>query len=202
MNIPLICAHAWVCASLAFAPGAPTASAPAAESPTVETETEPAPEPAPIEVPAASVAAASLEAPPVATGPTPEEQRTRLLKSERSKGQTLAIVGGATFGTLYLVSSAAGAAIIDDADGKTTKERFGAMLMVPLVGPFVAPAFSSGVNKSASASWASVLVGMAQVASFGLMIGGLVQHGRAMRGLYAAPMASRGTGGLVVGGRF
>ncbi len=204
--------HLTIATSLAVVPASPMLEEPS--SPTVEPTSAPDPDMQPMTAASPGVANTTQQnahaaLPPAPTqvvsapqGPTPEEQRVRMIKSDREKGQTLAIAGGVTLGTLYVLTSAAGAAVMDDAHGVKSKERFGAMLMVPVVGPFIAPAFSSGLKESASGSWAAVLVGLGQTASLGLMIAGLVQRARAQRELYVAPIAAQGTGGLMVGGRF
>ena len=77
----------------------------------------------------------------------------------------LVIAGATTFGSLYLLSAAVGAAFQDERDGDEHAPMF-----APLVGPFIT---IGTVDATGFATFALIVDGLGQAAGLGMFIGGL-----------------------------
>jgi hypothetical protein len=196
----------------ASAPGPVAAPAPAATATATPT---PAPEPA---APVRAVAPAS-EAPPPAiaepvpvppprVAPAPPPSRPRV-----TEGNDLIAAGLGTLGAVYVVTSLAGAIIIDRSRETKTdaytamttgpdKQRinYGRALTVPIAGPFIAMRFTD----SAKERWGDAFVGSVQVAGLALATLGMIRKAKARRAQRFAVSGGFAQGGatLAVSGRF
>jgi hypothetical protein len=89
-------------------------------------------------------------------------RRPRLRKGVR-------IAGTSVFGASYLISAITGAVLLDLNAPCSDCKDVGAMLLIPLVGPFLA------VPRSDGGDGGLVVLGIVQIAGAGLMIWGIIQ---------------------------
>jgi hypothetical protein len=89
--------------------------------------------------------------------------------ANRNRGLGLMIAGISVFSFSYLISVATGVVLID-----SNNEEIGRPLLIPLAGPFIA----IGRTGSATAGLGLGFAGIAQIAGFGMAIGGSVMFAR------------------------
>jgi hypothetical protein len=175
--IPLAFALAWALPTAAFA-APPETTAPemtpadgsVAPQPVADPATQPQVVPAPVYEPQPQPYAQPQPLPP----PPPN----------RNRGLGLMIAGVSVFSFSYLMSVVAGVVLID-----ANSEEVGRPLLIPVAGPFI----GIGRTGSATAGLGLGLAGVAQLAGFGMAVGGGVMFARSRR---QAAQLSFAPGGL------
>lgn len=188
---------------------APVAAAPVAAAPAAAV----APTEAPVNwgaTPASAPAAAATPPAPRVTPPSPPAPRVRARVTE---GNDLIAAGLGTLGAVYIVTSLAGAVIIDRSRKSETDDytgvtigpdhkrvNYGRALTVPIVGPFIAMRYTD----SAKERWGDAFIGSVQVAGVALAALGLIRKARARRAQRFSVGGGFAAGGasLSVSGRF
>lgn len=126
----------------------------------------PQPEPAPTEAAQPAVVPAPVYQPAPQPMPEPIPAPPPV---NRNRGLGLMIAGISVFSFSYLISAVVGVIMID-----TNSPEIGQRLLIPLAGPFMA----IGPANTATGGFGLAFVGLAQVAGFGMAIGGGVMFGR------------------------
>lgn len=168
-----------------------TAATQPAPAPVVQPAPAPAAQPAPASVPAASHTHVTVEPVPMAA-PSDEQQRRMRRNSDLSRARNLMITGWSIGGGTYAGSLVMGAIALDV--GAT---EWGASMMVPGVGPFIAAGFS----ESATGAVFTAGMGVAQVVGIAMGTIGTVRY-RRLQNVSLAATPTRGGGRLALTWRF
>lgn len=99
----------------------------------------------------------------------PQPQPLPPAPPNRNRGLGLLVAGASVFTISYLISAVAGAFLIDSGE-----DDVGRPLLIPLAGPFIGAARTD----SALAGLGLGFGGVAQIAGFGMMVGGGVWFAR------------------------
>jgi hypothetical protein len=151
-------------AAHAQAPAQPAAPPPAADPAAAPTAAPAQAAPPPVYAPPpAGYVAQPVYAQPYAYAPQPPPPRRPRLR----KG--LMISGISVFGASYIIAAITGAVLLDIKTPCSDCKGVGAMLLIPLAGPFLA------IPRADAGDGGLVVLGIVQIAGAGLMVGGIIQ---------------------------